>query len=167
MERSGIPVDNSKFSTFSTVFSTGVFHSRCGLWICIFGSHKKLRQGSTDFPLFRGLWILPREAICAKNQDLTPGIFPAAALQGPPLWGGWHGASRDGRGCGTRMRMIVHLSEYALLHSLFRPRFRSATFPKGEGIGAPAPEGITAAGKIPSRVSEGRQAVYRTRTAPR
>ena len=39
-ESAGIPVENSEFSTFSTSFSTGVFHRDGELWIFIFGSHK-------------------------------------------------------------------------------------------------------------------------------
>ena len=35
-----IPVDNSKFSTFSTGLSTGVFHRDADVWIFIFRSHK-------------------------------------------------------------------------------------------------------------------------------
>ena len=58
-QRSEIPVDNSEFSTFSTEFSTGVFHRGCGLWIFIFGSHNPVRQPSPDFPLFRSQAILP------------------------------------------------------------------------------------------------------------
>ena len=79
MERDKIPVDNSEFSTFSTVFSTGVFHSSDGVWIFIFGSHKSKRQGSPNSPLFRGSWFLPHRAICAKNQDLTSGDAPAGS----------------------------------------------------------------------------------------
>ena len=74
LERGEIPVDNSQFSTFSTVFSTGVFHRWGWVWICIFGSHKKPRQPSPDFLLFRALWILPHRGICAKNQVLTKEI---------------------------------------------------------------------------------------------
>ena len=86
LERGEIPVDNSQFSTFSTVFSTGVFHRWGGVWIYIFGSHKKPRQPSPDFLLFRALWILPHRENCAKNQVLTNrcrerdvenGVFPA------------------------------------------------------------------------------------------
>ena len=77
MERGEIPVDNSEFSTFSTDFSTGVFHRGCGLWIFTFGSHKKCRQHSPNFPLFCRSWFLPQPGICAKKQDLT-------ALRGCP-----------------------------------------------------------------------------------
>jgi len=70
-ERSEIPVDNSQFSTFSTDFSTGVFHSPGGLWIFIFGSHKKPRRNSPKFPLFRGSLFLPQGIFCAEKQDLT------------------------------------------------------------------------------------------------
>jgi hypothetical protein len=38
---SEIPVDNWEFSTFSTDFSTGVFHRQNMLWIFINGSHNK------------------------------------------------------------------------------------------------------------------------------
>ena len=36
-ERIKIPVDNSEFSTLSTVLSTGVIHKDTGLWISTFG----------------------------------------------------------------------------------------------------------------------------------
>ena len=71
VERGRIPVDNSEFSTFSTAFSTRVFHSFGSMWIYRSGSHKSRRQPSPKFPLFRGSWILPQGFICAKNQDLT------------------------------------------------------------------------------------------------
>ena len=38
---SEIPVDNWEFSTFSTDFSTRVFHRQSMLWIFIFGSHNQ------------------------------------------------------------------------------------------------------------------------------
>ena len=38
---SEIPVDNWEFSTFSTDFSTRVFHRLAVLWIFIFGSHNQ------------------------------------------------------------------------------------------------------------------------------
>ena len=71
MEREEIPVDNSEFSTFSTSFSTGVFHRGCELWIFIFGSHKKNRRLSPDFPLFRGSWIFTMAQNLCKNLGLT------------------------------------------------------------------------------------------------
>ena len=61
-----IPVENPMFSTFSTGFSTGVFHSSgkagedCGDW------HKNIRQDSTELPLFCGLCFLPQGILCAK-----------------------------------------------------------------------------------------------------
>ena len=77
-ERSEIPVDNSQFSTLSTDFSTGVFHRGSGVWIFIFGSHKKRRQLSPKSPLFRKLCFSQQPFLCAKNQDLT-GSRKAAA----------------------------------------------------------------------------------------
>ena len=47
-------VDNFEFSTFSTGFSTGVFHNCLGLGICMGDLHKKFTFDSTAFPLFRG-----------------------------------------------------------------------------------------------------------------
>ena len=46
-------VDNYEFSTFSTGFSTGVFHNCIRLGICMGNLHKKFIFDSTAFPLFR------------------------------------------------------------------------------------------------------------------
>ena len=46
-------VDNYEFSTFSTGFSTGVFHNCIRLGICMGDLHKKFIFNSTPFPLFR------------------------------------------------------------------------------------------------------------------
>ena len=73
LERGGIPVDKSQFSTFSTGFSTGVFHRGSSVWIFIFGSHKKTRHTSPNFLLFCRLWFLPQGSICTKNRVLTEG----------------------------------------------------------------------------------------------
>ena len=80
VERGRISVDNSEFSTFSTAFSTRVFHSRCNVWIYTSGSHKSKRQPSAKFPLFRRLWFLPQGVICAENQDLTRGATVGNSL---------------------------------------------------------------------------------------
>ena len=45
-------VDNYEFSTFSTGFSTGVFHNCIRLGICMGDLHKKFTFDSTAFPLF-------------------------------------------------------------------------------------------------------------------
>ena len=68
---SQIPVENCEFSTFSTAFSTGVFHSKWGLWICRTDLHKFLRPHIPFFPLFRPPCFLPQGPLCAKIQDLT------------------------------------------------------------------------------------------------
>ena len=67
----GITVDNAEFSTFSTDFSTGVFHSLLGLW-------KKcgidIKEGDTlrqNPHFFLGRKYYYRADVCAKNQDLT------------------------------------------------------------------------------------------------
>lgn len=70
-QRGRIPVENSEFSTFSTDFSTGVFHRQVELWIFNFGSHKNKRRFSSGFPLFCGSWILPWEDFLCKNLVLT------------------------------------------------------------------------------------------------
>ena len=46
-------VDNYEFSTFSTGFSTGVFHNCIRLGICMGDLHKKFIFDSTAFQLFR------------------------------------------------------------------------------------------------------------------
>lgn len=46
MERERIPVDNSEFSTFSTVFSTGVIHRMAALW----------RRKKVHIKAWTGLW---------------------------------------------------------------------------------------------------------------
>ena len=70
-QRDGIPVDNLEFSTFSTVFSTGVIHRACGLWIFIFCCrHVWRRWSEKSYFLTRG-GILPRGDPCVKNRVLT------------------------------------------------------------------------------------------------
>ena len=71
LEKCKIPVDNREFSTFSTDFSTGVFHSLLGLW-------KKcgidIKEGDTlrqNPHFFLGRKFHHRAFVCAKNQDLT------------------------------------------------------------------------------------------------
>jgi hypothetical protein len=47
-----IPVENSHFSTFSTDFSTGVFHRAIMLWIFINGSHNQPDRTGEKILLF-------------------------------------------------------------------------------------------------------------------
>ena len=70
-EESEIPVDNSEFSTFSTGFSTGVFHRVAEETVFIIDLHKKIRRIATVFPLFRPPWFLPQRKTCAQFQGLT------------------------------------------------------------------------------------------------
>ena len=69
--RTRIPVENCEFSTFSTSFSTRVFHSPQVLWIYTGDLHNPFRRGSSLFPLFRLPWFLPQIDLCAKIQGLT------------------------------------------------------------------------------------------------
>ena len=71
MQRAGIPVENSEFSTLSTDFSTGVIHRRGRLWIFIFSSHNRQRRISRVFPLFRGLCHFTMADFLCKNLVLT------------------------------------------------------------------------------------------------
>ena len=50
---SEIPVDNWEFSTFSTDFSTRVFHRLAVLWIFIIGSHNQADRIRKKSPLLR------------------------------------------------------------------------------------------------------------------
>lgn len=87
-KRAKNPVDNSEFSTISTGFSTGVFHRRGMLWICSFGSHKKIRHASTDFPLSAGRGFT-MNIFCAKLRlDNSP-----RRPRRPPTGAGWPGRS--------------------------------------------------------------------------
>ena len=70
-QNGGIPVDNSQFSTFSTVLSTRVFHRGGDLWIFIFGSHKTMNGISQKPHFFRDGGFLPWRFLCAKKQVLT------------------------------------------------------------------------------------------------
>ena len=112
VERGRIPVDNSEFSTFSTAFSTRVFHSFGSMWIYRSGSHKSRRQPSPKFSLFRGSWILPQGFICAKNQDLTRfaprGQFVTYPGSPPSLLN----FARPGYLC-VNLRSIMQFSKYS------------------------------------------------------
>ena len=68
-----------EFSTFSTGFSTRVFHSLGRLWIYKNDLHKPIRPDIPVFSLFRSPWFLPQSFLCAKIRDLT------AVLHSPVL----------------------------------------------------------------------------------
>ncbi|MDY6179267.1 MAG: hypothetical protein SPI15_00280 [Candidatus Faecousia sp.] len=70
-ERSKIPVDNREFSTFSTGFSTGVFHSLFGLWEKCGIDIKEADTLRRNPHFFSGRKNYHRGRVCAKNQDLT------------------------------------------------------------------------------------------------
>ena len=73
-KKGGIPVDNSKFSTFSTVLSTGVFHRKGSLWIFIFGSHKTDTAIPGKSHFFGGGGFSRRRFLCAKIRGLTDAL---------------------------------------------------------------------------------------------
>ena len=78
VQRAGIPVENSEFSTLSTDFSTGVIHRRGRLWIFIFSSHNCQRRISRVFPLFRGLCHFTMASFLCKKRVLTKAAGPPA-----------------------------------------------------------------------------------------
>ena len=94
-QRAEIPVENYQFSTFSTEFSTRVFHRRESLWKPLGDWHKKNRRPSTAFLLFRTLWFLPQGSFCAGFWDLTGSAVERQPGPGPRkkrkfFWkGGW------------------------------------------------------------------------------
>jgi len=65
-ERREIPVDNSKFSTLSTGFSTGVFHRQRWLWKRTGDLHKIKLEEKGFFHFFRPREISPQQNCCAK-----------------------------------------------------------------------------------------------------
>ena len=79
VQRAGIPVENSEFSTLSTDFSTGVIHRRGRLWIFIFSSHNRQRRISRVFPLFRGLCHFTMASFLCKKRVLTKAADNACA----------------------------------------------------------------------------------------
>ena len=70
-KRAKNPVDNSEFSTISTGFSTGVFHSLPGLWKKCGIDIKDADTLRRNPHFFTGRKNYHRPTLCAKNQDLT------------------------------------------------------------------------------------------------
>ena len=64
---SEIPVDNWEFSTFSTDFSTRVFHRENRLWIFTGGSHNQAGGGIEIFPLFGEVVFFTMAETLCKN----------------------------------------------------------------------------------------------------
>jgi len=58
LQNPGIPVENHNFSTFSTGFSTRVFHRSPRLWICI-SVNISVFDDFLLFPIFPSVKILP------------------------------------------------------------------------------------------------------------